>query len=120
MFAFAHPLLPVLAIGSKSSLLPVLALQRPFSPGEGWKSGFSFAPQLGWQALGLGYVVTQTQQRLLPALSGDRGLVPQLTITVDGPSAEGTILCDPPPPRFQQLRTAAGLALRFAGALTAF
>jgi hypothetical protein len=120
MFAFAHPLLPLLAIGSKRSLLPVLALQRPFSPGEGWKSGFSFAPQLGWRALGLGYGVTQTQQRLLSLLSGDRGLVPRLSITVDGPSGDGTILCDPAPPRFLQLRTAAGIALRFAGALTAF
>ncbi|HEV2688244.1 MAG TPA: POTRA domain-containing protein, partial [Bryobacteraceae bacterium] len=120
MFAFAHPLLPLLSIGAKRPLLPVLALQRPFSPGEGWKSGFSFAPQLGSRALGLGYGVTQTEQRLLPLLSGDRGLVPELSITVDGPSGEGVIVCDPPPPRFGGLRTSAGIALRFLGALTAF
>ncbi len=120
MYAFAHPLIPLLAIGGKRRLLPVLALQRPFSPGEGWRSGFSFAPQLGWRALGLGYGVTQTEQRLLPVLSGDRGLVPELTVTVEGPGIEGAILCDPPPPRFAKARTAAGIALRFAGALTAF
>ena len=120
MYAFAHPLMPLLAIGGKRSLLPVLALQRPFSPGEGWRSGFSFAPQLGWRALGLGYGVTQTEQRLLPVLSGDRGLVPELTVTVEGPGVEGVILCDPAAPRFSKARTAAGIALRFVGALAAF
>ncbi|HYL75952.1 MAG TPA: POTRA domain-containing protein [Bryobacteraceae bacterium] len=120
MYAFAHPLLPLLAMSGKRRLLPVLALQRPFSPGEGWRSGFSFAPQLGWRALGLSYGVTQTEQRLLPLLSGDRGLVPELTVTVEGPGIEGAILCDPPPPRFAKARSAAGIALRFAGALAAF
>lgn len=120
MYAFAHPLLPLLAIGGKRSLIPVLALQRPFSPGEGWRSGFSFAPQLGWKALGLSYGVTQTEQRLLPLLSGDRGLVPELNVQVEGPVVGGVIVCDPAAPRFSRARSAAGIALRFVGAVAAF
>jgi hypothetical protein len=53
-------------------------------------------------------------------LSGDRGLVPELTVPVEGPGGEGVIICEPPPPRFSQVRTGAGIALRFLGALVAF
>ena len=64
--AFAHPVLPFLAIASKGPVMPVLAVQRPFTPGEGWMSGFAIAPQLGWQRTARGYATTQIQQRLLP------------------------------------------------------
>jgi Surface antigen variable number repeat len=116
MFAFARPLLPLLGVDPRRSLLPVLALARPFSPGEGWKSGFSVAPQFGWRASALSYSATQIQQRLLPALAGDRGLVPELPVTVEGPSGEGVMLCEPPPPRFARLRYIATIGLRFLGA----
>jgi outer membrane protein insertion porin family len=104
MYAFAHPILPLVAVNSKRRFLPVLALTRPFSPGEGWRSGFSVAPQLGWRWSALSYASTQAGQRLLPVLSGDQGLAPELQVTVEGPSSEGLMLCEPPPPRFAKLR----------------
>jgi hypothetical protein len=120
MFAFAHPLLPLLAVDPRRRLWPVLALQRPFSPAEGWKSGFSFAPQLGWRVSGLNYSITQAQQRLLPLLSGDRGLTPELQVAVQGPGGDGVIFCEPPTPRFEHARIAAAVGLRVLGALAAF
>jgi hypothetical protein len=120
MFAFADPLLPLLAVDPRRRLLPVLALQRPFSPAEGWKSGFSLAPQLGWRASGLSYSITQAQQRLLPLLSGNRGLTPELQVAVQAPGGDGVIFCEPPPPRFDHARIAAAVGLRVLGALAAF
>jgi len=120
MFAFAHPILPLLAIGNKHPLLPVLVLARPFSPAGGWKSGFSIAPQLGWRASALSYAIVQTQQRLLPALSGDRGLVSQLPVTVQREKGESVMFCEQPKARFTNLRNIASLTVRFAGSFASF
>jgi hypothetical protein len=117
LIAFTHPLIPVLSIGPKSTLLPVLAFARPFTPGEGWKSGFMIAPQLGWQASGVLYGTTQLQQRLLPLLAGDRGLVPDLPVRVEGAAEEGLMMCEAPKPRMSGLRTGASWTLRLMGAL---
>ena len=118
MYAFARPILPLLGVDPRRSLAPVLALARPFSPGEGWKSGFSIAPQLGWKASALAYSASQFEQRLLPVLAGDRGIVPDLPVTVEGPSGEGVMLCEPRPPRFARLRYGATIAIRLLGAFT--
>ena len=115
LVAFAHPLLPFLAIASKSPILPVLAVQRPFTPGEGWMSGFVIAPQLGWQRTALGYATTQIQHRLLPRLAGDGVLDEELQATVPRPQGEMVLICDPPKPRLANIRRAAALALRLLG-----
>jgi hypothetical protein len=90
--------------------LPVLALERPYSPAEGWKSGFALAPQIGWRASALGYTMTQMQQRLLPVLAGDR-LTRELPITMERPAGEVILFCEPPQPRWVQLRMATALSL---------
>jgi hypothetical protein len=118
LIAFAHPLVPVLSIVPKGTLIPVLAFSRPFTPGEGWKSGFSIVPQLGWQAAAILYATSQIQHRLLPLLAGDRGLVPELPVTVEGPNTSGTMFCEPPAPRLMPLRTAASFGVRLLGVLT--
>jgi hypothetical protein len=118
VFAFAHPILPLLAADPRRSLLPVLALTRPFSPGEGWTSGFFLAPQLGWRAPAVAYATTQLQERLLPILAGDRGLVPELQVTVEGPGGPGVMFCDPPAPRFAKIREGVAIGLRVLGAFT--
>jgi outer membrane protein insertion porin family len=120
LLGFARPIIPVLSVVSKGPLLPVLALERPFSPGEGWKSGMAAAPQLGWRFSALGYAATQLRQRLIPRLMGDRGLIQDLPVTVERPQAEMTMVCEPPKPRFTMLRTGAALGLQFAGAALGF
>ena len=47
LLAFAHPLLPIL--NAPKAFTPILAFERPYVPGEGWKSGFLIAPQLAIQ-----------------------------------------------------------------------
>jgi hypothetical protein len=118
VFAFARPIVPALALIPKRPLLPVLALTRAYTPDEGWLSGFTLAPQLGWRAAGFTYSATQITQRLLPVLAGDRGLVPELQVNVEDSHGDGTIICDPPPPRWAKLRTVAGIGLRLLGAFS--
>jgi hypothetical protein len=118
LIAFAHPLLPALSILPNGRLFPLLALSRPFTPGEGWTSGFSIVPQLGWQASALIYATSQIQHRLLPVLAGDRGLAPELRVAVEGPNIGGTMVCEAPGPRLMPLRRAASIGVSFLGVLT--
>ena len=118
LYAFMPPLVPALSFLPKGTFLPIVAMQRPFIPGEGWRSGFTIAPQLGWQVMGVIYGITQIQQRLLPKLNGDRGLIPELPVTVETHKGEAMMYCDPAPPRFAALRTGASLAVRFMGVFT--
>ena len=101
----------ILKLTTNKRLLPVFSAERAFTPGEGWKSGLSFAPQLGWRGTIFGYASTQFQQRALPKLAGTRA--PDLTIT----SGDQTLLCRYPKPRFNTVRIGATLVLRFATSL---
>lgn len=98
----------ILKLTTNKKLLPVFSVDRAFTPGEGWKSGLSFAPQLGWQGTVLGYASTQFQQRILPKLAGIRA--PDLAVT----SGDKTLMCRYPKPRFSTVRIGASVALRFA------
>lgn len=122
LFAFSRSFLPLLSMASSRSVFPVLALERPFTPGEGWLGGFALTPQLSRKASVLSYASTQLQQRLQAALAGDRGLTPDLQVTVrrtmNGQSSGDTaLICEPPKPRFAAARTAAGFGLHLLGAI---
>jgi hypothetical protein len=98
----------ILKLATNKTLLPVFSADRAFTPGEGWKSGLSFAPQLGWRGTAFGYGSTQFQQRLLPKLAGVRA--PDLAVT----SGDKTLMCRYPKPRFYTVRIGTSVALRFA------
>ncbi|MBI1790965.1 MAG: hypothetical protein HYR60_25835 [Acidobacteria bacterium] len=106
LLAFADPIL---------LSWPALAVARPFSPGEGWRSGFALAPRMGWRASALSYAATQAQQRLLAWLGGDRLPEPELPVTVESPTGSGLMFCEPPQPRLGPLRNAAALGLQIFG-----
>jgi outer membrane protein insertion porin family len=116
MFAFVHSFLPALGL-PRIPFIPIAAFNRPYTPGEGWKSGFMIIPQLGWQYMAMGYGVAQIQHRLLPILQGDRGLEPELPITVDTPNSRTTMFCEPPPPRLSPVRNALAMGLRLIGSM---
>ena len=99
----------ILKLAANKRVLPVISVERPFTPGQGWWSGIVFAPQLGWQGMLLGYGSTQFQQRLLPVLAGTRA--PDLTVT----KGDDTLLCRYPKPHLYTARIGATMALRFAG-----
>jgi hypothetical protein len=107
----------ILKLASNRRFLPVLAMERPFTPGGGWLSGFAFAPQLGPQWMALHYAGAQLEGRLGPWLAGTR--VPDLTVSMQRPAGEAAgILCEAPQPRLRVVRTGAGVALGLVRTLT--
>ena len=114
LLAFGRPLLPLLSIASNRSLLPLATLRRPFLPGEGWRSGFAIAPQLGWRANVLSYAVAQAREHLLPALTSSAE--PVLPVAIDRPAGAAVMMCEKQP-RARLLRRAAAMAVEFTGAL---
>ncbi len=117
--AFARPLIPILSVASKRRwIVPVLALQRPYTAGEGWRSGFAIVPQRGWREMAAGYVTTQLEQRLFRLLNGNRGLVPELPVTIHRGSSDTTIVCEPPAPKLARVRSATAIGLHFLGAVS--
>lgn len=117
MFAFVHPLIPGIGL-TQIPFLPIAALNRPYTPGEGWKSGFMIAPQLGWEYIVMGYGLTQLRHRLTPVLTGDRSLEPELAVTVEAPASQTTMFCQPPAPRLYPLRNSIAMALGFVASMS--
>ncbi len=91
--------------------IPILAMHRPYTAAEGWKSGFAIAPQVGWRGGGIGYAATQVQRRLLPVISAERNAEPPLAVTGD---IETSCVLKP---KLRILRTAATLGLQFVGTI---
>jgi outer membrane protein insertion porin family len=112
LIALAHPIVPVIPV---KKFMPVAALERPFDPGNALLTGFVVAPQLGWPATAISYAASQLKQRLGPVLTGDRGLVTELPVTIETRTGEKTIYCEPPDPKFWPLRRAAGIGLQIIG-----
>ncbi|HEV2445759.1 MAG TPA: hypothetical protein VGS58_07545, partial [Candidatus Sulfopaludibacter sp.] len=119
LLAFAQPIIPALAAGARK-FVPIAALARGYLPGDSFRSGFVIAPQLGWQGWLAATGTAQLQGRILPLLTPSRGLVPELTVAVEGDGIYGAIYCDAPQPRLHALRAAASIALRLPGAVAAF
>lgn len=113
VFAFARPLLRI--GNAPKSFMPVAALQRAFTPGEAWRSGFMIAPQLGWRSAGAGYAVAQAEGRLAPALAGGGGSA--LEVKVERAAGEAVMSCEAPGPRWRLMREAAGVGMRLVGAM---
>ena len=111
LVAFAHPLIPWLA-ASAVRFQPVVAIQRPFTPGEGWMSGFVIAPQIGWPRSVISYASNQLQNRLRPS-----ALEPELPVTISRPQGDVAMFCEPTAPRFAAWRLTTAMAARFLAAM---
>jgi outer membrane protein assembly factor BamA len=108
----------ILKLTTARRFLPLLALERPFTPGGGWLSGFAFAPQIPAKLAGANYLFTQFDRRVQPLLAGQRG--PDLTVTFQRPAGEAALICEAPRPRFAAVRAGAGIALHVVRSFAAF
>jgi hypothetical protein len=116
MVAWQQPIISALTV---KKFVPIFAMSRGFLPGDSWRSGFAIVPQMGWQGSLMLTGAAQLQGRMLPVLTPNRGLTPELAVVVEG-DANGTILCDAPKPRAHVLRSVAALAVRLPGSLAGF
>ena len=118
LIGYAHPIAAFLPMAfNNRGLLPVLSIFRPYTPGEGWKSGILIAPQLGWQASVYSYATTQITSRLMPLVVGNSRYVSALPVTFERSGGDGVLLCDPPKPKYQKARMGAAFLLQFAASV---
>jgi hypothetical protein len=82
-------------LGTTRRFVPVLAIHRSYNPGDGWKSGFAIAPQLGWRATAASYGLTQMRERFLPLLTGKKAYTSMLLITVEREQGDAVMYCEP-------------------------
>ena len=92
----------------------VLALQRPFVPGQAWASGFAIAPQLGWKTMAAQYVGTQFRERFLAAESLPE---PSIPVTVERVDGETVMMCEAPGARWPWLKRGLTTALQLGSML---
>jgi outer membrane protein assembly factor BamA len=96
LFFFPKPLATIIPILPNKRFVPMLVLSRPLLPGQRFLSGATFAPQLGWQGMLLGYGVGQARDLFHGLFQSDRAFTPDLPITVVNGGREGTMVCTPP------------------------
>jgi hypothetical protein len=107
----------IAGLGASSAWGTVLALQRPYVPGQRWSSGIFIAPQFGWRGAAVGYGVSRFTEAAHAALGNSSAGVPDVAIPVlwhpragDGevrPIPIGFIQCRPPQSRLAPLRAVA-------------
>jgi hypothetical protein len=93
--------------------IPIAALERPLIPGQAWTTGFSITPQLGWQAVLIGYGVNHALAGARMALGLNRVAAPELAVPVEGRT--GFLVCREPKPRLWPVRVGTGMVLDFVG-----
>jgi hypothetical protein len=109
LFFFAKPLGTLIPFLPNKRFVPMLVLSRPLLPGQRFLSGVTFAPQLGWQGMLLGYGVGQTRDLLGGVFRSDRGLTPDLPVTIVNAGREGTMMCAPPKTGWDWARQVGGI-----------
>lgn len=123
--AFAHPLANFLPFLPKNRFLLLGSLHRPLLPGQPFVSGYTIAPQLGWQGMLLGYGMSQARGLLGGVLESERSLTPPLEVKVTrgkGPDApvEGILYCEMPATALDRLRQVGSVATGLLFAFTPF
>ncbi|HWQ53450.1 MAG TPA: POTRA domain-containing protein [Bryobacteraceae bacterium] len=114
LMAFAQPLAGVLPFLPDRRFMVLGTLGRPLLPGQRLTSGFTIAPQLGWQGMLAGYGVTQSRDLLGGLFESERTFTPPIEVKITrgtGPDApiEGVMVCELPATKMDRLRKAGAI-----------
>ena len=120
VLAYSQTLASLMADRSEKGLVPVLALQRPFMPSHAWTSGVTIAPKLGWRGTLVNYASMQLLERILPWIGGPQRVDAALPVTVERPTGDAVMFCDPRAPKLHRLRRGTAMALQIASAVPLF
>jgi outer membrane protein insertion porin family len=102
---FAKPLSTLLPFLPNRRFLPLLTIQRPVLPGGQIWSGFTIAPQLGWQGMLAGYGMSQTRGLLRRVFESPRALTTVLPVTIAKEGSDvGIMNCAVPRTKFDRVR----------------
>jgi hypothetical protein len=108
------------AWGVKSALLPVIALERPFNPADGWRSGWQVSPAYGWRLTLQSYASNQAIQRLMPLVAGSQQPDPPLFVEVQRAGDTAYLVCEKPGPKFGAIRARLPLIIQATSAVLSF
>lgn len=111
LMLFAKPIGTLIPFLPNKRFIQIFTIDRPLIPGQRWLSGFTIAPQFGWEGIVAGYAVSQLHTLVQGALQTDRALMPALPVTVAHDGHEGTLPCEPPRAPFDRVRQASDTAV---------
>lgn len=122
---FAQPMARIFPFLPDKRFIALGTLHRPQLPGQRWLSGFTIAPQLGWQGMLLSYGLGQSRDLLAGVWESERDFTPPIEVKIvrgAGPDApvEGAMLCEMPATRLDRLRQAGSVTTNLMFALTPF
>ena len=103
LLGLARPLLGVLPLLSKSPPV-IVALERPYLPGQGLLSGFALSPMLSPRSTLAHYGRRQLSRVVTTALDDEITDTLVVPITRSGRESGELLVCQPPKPRLQWLR----------------
>lgn len=113
LLGLAKPLLRVLPFASKADSA-IVALERPYLPGQGLLSGFAWAPTMSAQSTLLRYGRQHLARGVRAALDAELSDVLVVPVSGEGRLASEVLVCNPPGPRLRWLRRGAALAADLA------
>jgi hypothetical protein len=112
LMLFAKPVSELIPFLPHKRFLALLTIQRPILPGQPLLSGFSIAPQLGWQGVLLGYGASQVRGLLGGLSQKERALTPALPVTIVADGKEkGTMTCEVEKTKLDWTRQIGGAAV---------
>lgn len=117
LLAWSSPLTGLLPLAFKTQWTPFVALQRPYLPGQGWQSGFTVVPQMGWRMTAASYGLAHFSEGVRAALGGDSLLADPLSVPLvwrdrtrtdsAGMVAAGFLICEERQPSWAWFRSVA-------------
>ena len=121
LLASFSPLAGLLSLVPQTEWQPLVALERPYLPGQRWHSGFLLSPQLGWWGTLSSYGLAQARQTALAGLGANSPSTPAVSVPVGWSSVEGdknspsfppveTLRCEPQKSSLAWLQTAGIMA----------
>jgi outer membrane protein insertion porin family len=114
LVGFARPLSTLLPLTPAHSFVPIVALQRPYLPGQIWQSGFVVAPQLKLKGMAVSYATAHLHHGARLALGAGAVTLPVPAIPfVHGAETGAAFPCEEPKPRWRTLRFAGTYAADF-------
>ncbi len=117
---FSKPLNSLLSFLPNRRFLLLATIRRPPLPGQPFRSGFTVAPQLGWQGMLASYGVSQMRGWARAAFQTNRALTPMLPVTVAKDDSEGTLSCEPPHSKLDRMKQIGGIATGLLFSLSPF
>lgn len=123
LLGLSSPLPRVLAIGAKRGPRAMLALERPYLPGQAMFSGFALSPQMSARTVLRDYGLTHLDLAVRAALAGEPIDAANLLIPISGPDSNRMagrlkdapfLICSSSAPRHPRLRRGAAFAADLA------